>query len=122
MSDVYDQHRASFPHVSAYVVMHDGRQVATIAFKFPRDGAGRLYCYAHWFGTPMARGYAGGYGYDKKSAAAASAARKMPEHLQADYASLADVYAAFVDAMGRDGGEEWHNCLRKAGFDVLQAV
>ena len=122
MSDIYNQHRASFPHVSAYVVMRGTRQVATIAFKFPRDGAGRLYCYAHWFGTPMVRGYAGGYGYDKKSAAAASAARKMPEHLQADYASLADIYAAFVDAMGRDGGEEWHSCLRKAGFDVLQAV
>lgn len=122
MPDIYDQHRVSFPHVSAYVVMYGTRQVATIAFKFPRDGAGRLYCYAHWFGVPMVRGYAGGYGYDKKSAAAASAARKMPEHLPEGYSDAADVYGKFVDAMGRDGGEEWHNCLRKAGFDVLQAV
>lgn len=122
MTNVYDQHRASFPHVSAYVVMYGARQVATIAFKFPRDGAGRLYCYAHWFGTPMVRGYAGGYGYDKRSAAAASAARKMPEHLPDGYDGAGDVYGKFVDTISRDGGEEWHNALRKAGFDVLQAV
>jgi hypothetical protein len=122
MTDVYDQHRASFPHVSAFVVMHGSRHVGSIAFKFPRDGAGRLYAYVHWFGVPMVRGYAGGYGYDKKSAACSSAARKMPEHLPEGYDGAGDVYGRFVDALGRDGGQEWHNHLRKAGFDVLQAV
>ena len=74
---IYDQHRAAFSNVSAYVVMHGGERVATVAIKYPRDGAGRLYAYVHWLGVPMVRGFAGGGGYDKRSAACASAARKL---------------------------------------------
>lgn len=121
MTDVYDQHRASFPHISAYVIVHGGKQVGTIAFKFPRDGAGRLYCYAHWFGVPMVRGYAGGYGYDKKTAACNSAARKMPASLPEGYEGD-DVFTALKAALNRDDGHEWHNNLRHMGFDVWQAV
>lgn len=122
MPDVYDQHRASFPQVSAYVVMRDGTQVATVAIKYPRDGAGRLYAYVHWFGVPMVRGYAGGGGYDKRSAACASAARKLPEHLPAGYDQAADAYAAFLATMREDGGLDWGSALTRAGFTVLQAV
>lgn len=76
MSDIYDQHRAAFANVSAYVILRGGERVATIAFKFPRDGAGRLYAYVHWIGVPMVRGFAAGGGYDKRSAAVADAAQK----------------------------------------------
>lgn len=47
MAKIYDQHRAAFSNVSAYVITLDGEKVATIAIKFPRDGAGRLYAYVH---------------------------------------------------------------------------
>jgi hypothetical protein len=120
-ADVYEQHRASFPQVSAYVIMRDGKQIGTIAFKFPRDGAGRLYAYVHWFGIHMVRGYAGGYGYDKKSAACASAARRMPANLPEGYEDDG-AYTAFKAAISQDDGHEWHSHLRKFGFDVLQAV
>ena len=117
MTNVYDQHRASFPQVSAYVVMRDGKQVATVAIKYPRDGAGRLYAYVHWFGVPMVRGYASGGGYDKRSAACASAARHMDWNDHTD-----DDKTAFIRALARDDGHEWTRALENDGFKVLQAV
>lgn len=130
-ANIYDQHRAAFSNVSAYVIGCAGERVATLAFKFPRDGAGRLYCYAHWLGLEMARGYAGGYGYDKRTAAAASAARNLPEmDTAATYsdgtpvhtANQAKAFAAFLDALRADNGHDWEWHLREAGFDVWQAV
>jgi hypothetical protein len=119
---IYDQHRAAFSNVSAYVVMYAGERVATVAIKYPRDGAGRLYSYVHWLGVPMVRGFAGGGGYDKRTAACASAARKLPEHLPAGYDAAADAYSMFVDVMRADGGQDWNTALTGAGFTVFQAV
>ena len=62
MSDIYEQHKAAFSNVSAFVIVKGGERVATIAFKFPRDGAGRLFAYVHWLGEEMIRGYASGGG------------------------------------------------------------
>ena len=123
MKNVYDQHRASFPHVSAYCIMHGAERVATIAFKFPRDGAGRLYAYVHWLGVPMVRGHAGGYGYDKKSAACANACRKIDttpwEH---DAPGEQALRASFIAALAINGGRYWNDELEAVGFKVLQAV
>ena len=66
---IYEQHDAAFRHVNAYVIMRGRERVGTVAIKYPRDGAGRLWAYVHFLGMPMVRGYAGGYGYDKKTAA-----------------------------------------------------
>lgn len=117
--DIYDQHDKAFPHVSAYVVMRDGARVATIAFRYPRDGASRLWCYLHWLGLPMVRGYAAGYGYDKRSAAIEAAARAIkptPEK------AVSEGLAAFNAAVSDCGGWGWDSKLRDAGFEVLQAV
>lgn len=118
--NIYDQHRAAFPNVSAYCIMLSGadgvaHRVATIAFKFPKDGASRLWAYVHWFGVPMVRGSAGGYGYDKKTAACNSASRALPEH-------TSDSQEAFTKALAIDDGNDWERNLRNAGFEVLQAV
>ena len=78
MPDIYDQHDAAFARVSAFVICRDGERVATVALKFPADGAGRLHAYVHWLGLPMVRGFAGGYGYDKRSAAVIEATGKIP--------------------------------------------
>ena len=120
MTNIYDQHRSAFSNVSAYVVMKGEQRVATIAFKFPKDGASRLWAYVHWMGVPMVRGSATGYGYDKCTAACASAARSVqlatpeydPENLQ----------GSFLHALSVDAGEHWDTMLRKAGFEVIQAV
>lgn len=120
---IYAQHSAAFPNVAAYVIMLGSERVATIAFKFPKDGAGRLHAYVHWIGEPMARGFAAGGGYDKRSAACVAAIK--PQFKKAlDSGSWCNVsdYNAFMGALYQDDGREWHNRLREAGFEVFQAV
>lgn len=125
MSDVYEQHRKHFDSVAAYVVVGTNSKgepdrKATIAFRYPRDGMGRQWCYLHVFGGAMVRGYASGCGYDKHSASASAAARRISAK---DYypESQADV-AAIVAALIPDDGHSWEKRLRDAGYHVFQAV
>jgi hypothetical protein len=134
MPDIYAQHKAAFPNVSAYVIARNGARVATIAFKYPRDGAGRLYAYVHWIGVPMVRGFAGGGGYDKHSAAVADVVRKgrLAEKVKArakecriaetDGRPWHDFVDEFVTACLDDNGFHWGRRLEKTGFTVWQAV
>jgi len=118
MTDIYTQHDAAFRAVSAFVILNGaGERVATVAIKFPADGAGRLYAYVHWLGVEMKRGHANGYGYDKRSAAIANAARKI--EWPVDMGSNSDAFAAAAMA---DAGDDWTRAVEKAGFRVLQAV
>jgi hypothetical protein len=120
-ADIYDQHKISFGNVSAYVITDaKGERVATIAFKYPRDGAGRLYAYVHWIGVSMVRGFANGCGYDKHTAACNSAAQKLGPllvELPPDHPAH-----AFRKALASDGGNRWDHFVRAAGFNVMQAV
>lgn len=122
MANIYDQHKAAFSNVSAYVILHNGERVATIAFKFPKDGAGRLYAYVHWIGIEMVRGYAGGYGYDKSSAAIESAVgaalKAHKDEILGHDLNRVSFYSALKDCDGHD----WSEKLRARGFTVLQAV
>lgn len=129
MTKIYEQHDAAFKNVSAFVILKDGERVASIAFKFPKDGAGRLFAYLHWFGVEMVRGYANGYGYDKKSAAVESAVERLINHV--DYLNgtigLPSCFSGraatdFVGAVRIVGGSTWDRKLQDAGFQVLQAV
>lgn len=135
MTDIYKQHDAAFAQVAAYVVMRGTDRVATIAFKFPRDGAGRLYAYVHWIGCEMVRGQASGYGYDKRSAACAHAASKMAGKAIWDgkanngfggFTGEAEPMTAqqvlFHAALRKDDGMGWDRNLRDAGFEIWQAV
>jgi hypothetical protein len=121
MSNVYDQHQQHTRRTGAYAILHNGEHVANITIAFPADGAGRLYAYAHWIGTQMIRGSANGYGYDKRSAAVASAATKYLEswHKVANDGTV-DLANAFWNTISVDRGQEWHNRLRDAGFTVCQ--
>lgn len=124
MADIYAQHQAAFSRVSAYVVLRNGERVATVAFKFPADGAGRLYAYVHWLGTEMVRGFANGYGYDKRSAACSGASRKalaVPRDKH-DVGEKQGAHYAFWAALQTDDGRNWDRMLEDAGFTVLQAV
>lgn len=119
MSDIYLQHDAAFKRVQAFVVMKEAARVATVAFRLPEDGAGRLYAYTHWLGIAMVRGHANGYGYDKRSAAVEDAVAKLetttPEGNGEDFRK-------FVSVLKDCGGDTWNGALHKAGFTVLQAV
>ncbi len=118
MTDIYTQHDAAFSRVSAFVILDsNGTRRATVAIKYPADGAGRLYAYVHWIGVEMKRGYASGGGYDKRTAAVSAAARKIEWPI--DTGSNSDAFAAAAMA---DAGDDWIRAVEKAGFRVLQAV
>ena len=122
MTNIYDQHYVAFANVSAYVISENGKRVGSVAFKFPRDGAGRLYCYLHIFGTPMVRGFAAGAGYDKRSAAAEEASRKLTAPDGEDYAGDRAMIERVQAALRDTGGWSWDRCLEKVGLTAWQAV
>ena len=128
MNTIYTQHEKAFAKVQAFIIMQGASKVATVAFKFPSNGAGRLSCYLHVSGLLMVKGNAGGYGYDKKSAAFYDAAAKQAkvklevwqsvDGYEAEYKTAANILAAVA---GNDG-RSWDRNLQVAGFTVLQAV
>jgi hypothetical protein len=128
MTDIYEQHTAAFAKASAFVILDQaGERVATVAIKFPADGAGRLYAYVHLIGLPMARGFANGYGYDKRSAGVLSAIERIvfgdrfnaadPCHVR-----YANHLRALKGAMVAMGGDDWTRAIEREGYRVLQAV
>jgi len=131
MSDIYDQHKAAFASVSAFVILDSsGERVATVAIKFPRDGAGRLYAYVHLIGVQMIRAHANGYGYDKRSAAVGAAIAKIPAYDQREPSDHHNTWGDKVDAnrakMQAAGpamdSNDWTRALESQGFRVVQAV
>jgi hypothetical protein len=126
MSDIYAQFDAAFSRVSAFAILKDGELVAKVALKFPADGAGRLYAYVHWLGIEMTRGMAGGYGYDKRSAAVSDAAAKaIKAHANDERQEATDSTfhrATFFRELAAINGGDWARVLEGAGFTVIQAV
>lgn len=114
---VYDQHKSSFPNVSAYVVVDKlGNRVASVAIKFNTV----LYAYVHVFGGPMTRGSAGGGGYDKTSAAVLHAVSKIKREDYGDFEQFRDHADAFKRMV--DCGYGWERQLTDAGYRVYQVV
>lgn len=123
MSDIYEQHKAAFNRVSASAIVDNkGERVASIAFKYPADGAGRLYCYLHIFGVAMVRGSANGGGYDKASAAAYDASLKLKVEDGANPEMLTVVKQFQAALKQGDGGSRWDNALREAGYRSYGAI
>lgn len=119
---IYDQHQAAFANVSAFVLLVDGERIGTVALKFPRDGAGRLTAYVHVLGLPMVRGFASGFGYDKRSAAVEDAVKRIVFD-DTGRSEDANKFAALIQrTLAPDSGDDWNRRLEKAGFTVLQAV
>lgn len=105
--------------VSAFIITRDGKRVATVAFKFPKADASRLYAYVHFIGAPMVRGSANGYGYDERSAAVADAVKPFLKSVPGD--GLAKHWA-FGLTLSQDDSQDWTRALENAGFTVRQAV
>lgn len=129
MTNIYDQHAAAFARVSAFVILSDGAVIGKVSIKFPADGAGRLYAYCHIIGAEMVRGYAGGFGYDKRSGAVESAFARMPLHeAPADtmapdhHAKIAAHQARIKAALATDSGLDWSRRIEDAGYSVICAV
>lgn len=119
MINIYDKHAATFKGVSAYVVCKGGERVATVAFKH-NSNSGNVQCFLHIIGLPMARGNAGGGGYDKLSASAYDAISK---HKGMGGPSTIATLLAFEAALkAGNGGSHWDRALADAGYNVFQAV
>jgi hypothetical protein len=123
MADIYDQHDKAFSKVSAFVILDDkGERVATVAIKFPSDGAGRLWAYAHFIGVPMTRLHAEGFGYDKRTPAVCGAFLKATARDEHHDPALLGKLERFKAELHPHSGYDWSNQLEKAGYRVLQAV
>lgn len=120
MTDIYEKHEAAFRDVSAFVVLNSSCDViAKVSFRYPRDGAGRLWCYFHLLGAEMVRAYASGGGYDKHSAAAHSAVQRI----KADETDVRTTQRLnLIKSAIQDRGRHWDADLRAAGLTVVQAV
>jgi hypothetical protein len=121
---VYDAHD-KIPY-SAYAIVHKGEHRGLVTLKFPKDGAGRLYCFLHVFGVHMVRGYAGGYGYDKKGCALTSAAEYLPTGKDNPDLRCTETLDAFHTALddfnGAQGWETAVNRLRDNGVELFRAL
>lgn len=113
MTTAYEKHSKAFAVVSAGALVVNGVQKGTLAFKFPKDGAGRLTCFLHIHGSPMVIGIAGGYGYDKKSAALESACEKLEEKVFVEFPALKGLNC---------GGDSFDRALQEVGIQYLIAV
>jgi hypothetical protein len=123
MTDIYEQHDKAFSRVSAFVILKDGERVATVAIKFPADGAGRLWAYTHFIGIEMTRHHADGYGYDKRTPAVIGGFKKAwPNEDRASHEQYAKALGDLQAALGTEDGEYWDRKLERAGYQVLQAV
>ena len=120
MKTVYEQFDAAFGRVAAYTLHREGRFIGRIAFKYPQDGAGRLYCYAQVWGGPMTRASVSGGGYDKATAAAHNAVHGLRDP-DRDPSTAADL-AAVQAALSSDGGRRWTDQLLAQGIRVCQAI
>jgi len=119
MTTIYELHDKAFQHVRAYALVHKGQHVGLISFKYPNDGAGRLWCYVHLFGLTMARGYAGGYGYDKTSAAAFAAVQNIPTD---SGQPLASKLAIALRKAVKGEGSDWKDDFKRAHVKTLRAL
>ena len=120
----------AFKLVSAYVVMgQDTMQpIAKIALKFPSDGAGRVNAYIHIIGMEVQHGYAGGYGYDKRTASIISAVSNCndiwAQQIKSGHVSLTSAQQNFINLLLSDKAQGgWLEVINQDnGFIVIQAV
>jgi hypothetical protein len=78
----FDIHKCAGPaRTSVWVLLHKGEYAGRIITAWPADGAGRVRLYVAFFSGEFGHseamfGQAGGYGYDKESAAFADAIKR----------------------------------------------
>ena len=120
----------AFKQVSAYVVMDQEtmQPIATIALKFPSEGAGRVNAYIHLIGMEVQHGYDGGYGYDKRTASIIDAISNCndiwAQQIKSGHVSLTSVQQNFINLLLSDDAQGgWLEVINhNNGFIVIQAV
>ena len=120
----------AFKSVSAYVIMDQDtmQPIAKIALKYPKDGAGRVNAYIHLIGMEVQHGYAGGYGYDKRTASIIDCIRKCndiwAQQIKSGHVSLTSAQQNFINLLLSDDAQSgWGGVINhNNGFIVIQVV
>jgi hypothetical protein len=116
----------AFKSVSAFVVLDQDtmQPIAKIALKFPSDGAGRLNAYIHIIGMEVQHGYAGGHGYDKRTASIIDCICKMFSAVKLQDQNINSKQKQFIDLLLSDKAQSgWQEVINhNNGFIVIQAV
>ena len=97
---------------SAWVLLHCGKMAGRIITAWPNDGAGRVRMAVSIYGGPLKQdetlfGQAGGYGYDKESAAFQDA---MDRH---------GLVSADLSGRGMGAVRDW---FAGEGYDLVQVL
>ena len=129
-NDIWQKHDKHFAQVKACAILDsEGKHILNVSWKYPNDGAGRLYCYVHIIGLAPSQGMAGGYGYDKTSAALQSAFEKYKPYEpfyngepESDIVRKNETIAHFKAMFKNIGGQDWHNVFRDNGYQVLNVL
>ena len=115
--------QTQFSRVSSYTITHPKREGhAVINVAYPKDGAGRLTVYVRdCFGEQCTttRGTAGGYGYDKFTAALSE--HTIDGHLMSDHATQDSTSKRLLKAYGKarlagEDGEKVRTRAKKLGY------
>lgn len=128
--NIYDQHSKAFNQVASAALVKQGKQVGTIAFKYPKAGEGRLTCYLHIHGLSMVKGSASGYGYDKSSASFEQAIKALAIELEAynsneEYRndSTAKLVKSIIKYGANCDGADWSDTIFKTrGLKVFSTL
>lgn len=91
MTDIYDTFNKATSSIGAYALLSQGEAVGRVIFK--RGTSGNVRCFLQLWGFEMQQGSAGGFGYDKESAAFAEAACKLKRRLHDELASVKQTIA-----------------------------
>lgn len=121
MTKIYEQFDAATRNICAYAILKDGEPIGRVVLKYPKDGAGRLYAYVQVYGAPMVRGWAGGYGYDKATAAVSGASTYLRPDVEDEIRQgIANCVADFKRL--KDSGYRWDNQLEGMGYRVVSVT
>jgi hypothetical protein len=121
MTNNPNQHDIDDSTVEAFNIFRGNRHVATIGLRSSTNGEEGSHARVRWIGLEMVRGYAGGGGYDNRTAAVAAAVRTMKLVTPGGLTPPYDL-ALFHAALTADDGRAWSNALKAAGFTVIQAA
>ena len=118
---LYSEASRALGGASAHIILEGTRIVAKITIKYSKSN---LRCTAYlWIaGGGISKGYAGGGGYDRQSAALAKAARAMPPCEYRGIVGYQERYDAIIGALLNDNGERWHERLYKSGYSTIDAL
>lgn len=124
MTTVYQKHDKAFSQVNAYAILKDGKHIANINLKYPKDGAGRLQCFIHIHGSEMQNSWVSGCWYDKRSSAISKTAQQYIKYTLDEAVILEADEMEFLRilATGEAHNGNWDHLLYKNGFTKINVI